>query len=381
MIERRREDTSVAYVKLGLLPRSADLRNSLLNYYSSQAQGFYNSTTKTIVMLEGHNPSTASASLPGEGINTRVLVHELTHALQDQHFSLAARLRRSINGDQVLALRSVAEGDAILSEYAYLFGGLEDWVPGYAREVLDAGAGESVFPGVPVVIADKMRFQYSTGLKFVSNFIGNNGWLPVNLIYQYPPLSTEQILHPEKYLSMPDPPTDVSVKGLTTLFSGEWREIENDTLGELMVRCLFKQFLGTATAAVIAEGWDGDRFVAYRREDEIGFVWATTWDSARDAQEFFDGYQSIVPMKYKAQSQEQARVYIEKRDQTVLVVEGLDREYVKGLADNVWRRLEITNVVFQPPPLRFLASNRHPIIDTARTAFRPLMFSLLFPSL
>jgi hypothetical protein len=356
--ERRRQDISLAYAKLGLLPRKVDLRSSLLNYYSAQAQGFYNSTTKKIVMLEEQNLSTMSASLPGDGIDTRTLVHELTHALQDQHFSLAVRLRPSVNGDRVLALRSVAESDAILSEYAYLFGGLEHWVPGYAREIIEAGAGESVLPGVPAVIADKMRFQYSAGLKFVSSFIGNHGWLPVNLIYKYPPLSTEQILHPAKYLFMPDPPMDVSLKDLEALFSDEWREIENDTLGELMVHCLFKQFLDPENAAAVANGWDGDRFVAYRRGEEVAFIWVTIWDSAGDAQEFFDNYQTIASMKYEAQPLEQARIYIEQRDQTVLVVEGLDREYVKGLIETVWHGMEIKEAPFQPAPLGSLTNIR-----------------------
>jgi hypothetical protein len=356
--DRKRENLSLAYAKLGLLPAGVDLKSSLLNYYSSRAQGFYNSTTKKIVVLEGQNRPTMLTSPPGEGIDARVLVHELTHALQDQHFSLAARLRPSVNGDQVVALRSVAEADAILSEYVYLFGGLYDWVPDYAGEILQAGVGESVFPGVPAVIAAKMRFQYSAGLKFVSNFIGNQGWHPVNLIHRYPPLSTEQILHPEKYLPMPDPPTDISLKDLAALFSGLWKEIENDTLGELMVQCLFKQFLDPTAAAVIAKGWDGDRFVAYRRGDEVAFIWATIWDSSEDAQEFFDGYQTIVSMKYDAPPLDGDGFYIEKRDQAVLIVEGLDREYVKGVIETVWRGMEVKEAPFQLPPLGSLTNLR-----------------------
>jgi hypothetical protein len=356
--DRRREDLSVAYAKLGLLPRGVDLKSSLLSYYSSRAQGYYNSTTKEVVLSGGQNPPAMLNSSRGEGFDARVLVHELTHALQDQHFSLAARLRSPVNGDQVLALRSVAEADAILSEYAYLFGGLYDWVPGYVRQVLEPNARGSVLPGVPAVIADKMRFQYSGGLKFISNFIGNHGWLPVNLIHTYPPLSTEQILHPEKYLPKPDPPTDISLKDPAAIFSGEWREIESDTLGELMVHCLFNQFFDPGDAAAVANGWDGDRFVAYRRGNEVAFIWATIWDSTRDAQEFFDGYQSIVPMKYDAQSREQTRFYIEKRGQTVLIVEGLDREYVKGLVENVWRGMEIKETPFQPPSLGSLTNIR-----------------------
>lgn len=358
MDDRRREDLSLAYAKLGLVPRGVDLTSSLLGYYSSRVQGYYNSTTKEIVLSEGQDPLAILNSAQGTGIDTRVLVHELTHALQDQHFSLATRLRPSVNGDQVLALRSVAEADAILSEYAYLFGGLEEWVPDYVLQILASDKWQSPPPDVPAVILDKMRFQYSDGLKFVARLISNRGWPALNAIYAHPPLSTEQILHPEKYRSMPDPPTDIRLKDVTALFSEEWREIENDTLGELMVHCLFKQFLNPEDADVVANGWDGDRFVAYRRGDEVAFIWTTTWDSARDAQEFFDGYQSIVPMKYDAQPLEQARVYIEKRDQTVLIVEGLDRDYIKEFVENVWRGMETKEASFQLPPLSFITNIR-----------------------
>ncbi len=283
-----------------------------------------------------------------EKIDRRALVHELTHGLQDQHFSLAAKLRPSVNGDQVLALRSIAEADAILSEHAYLFGGLDGAVE-YVLQLIQSGAGEPVFSGVPAVIADKMQFQYSEGLKFVSRFIGNHGWLPVNMIYKYPPLSTEQILHPDKYSAVPDPPTHITLKEVGSLFSGEWREIENDTLGELMVRCLFSQFLGSRDAAVVASGWDGDRFVAYRMGDEVAFIWATVWDSYKDAQEFYEKYGQILSMKYGPPSVN-SHFYIEKRGRSVIVIEGLEQDRIKRNIETVWAQMVLEKESFQPPP-------------------------------
>jgi len=347
--DRKREDISLAYAKLGLLPVGIDLRRSSMNFYSSQIQGFYNSKTKKIVLLKETIP-TISNSPPAEGSDTTALAHELTHALQDQQFSLGAKLRPSENGDRNLALRSVAEADATLSEYAYRFGGLQDWVPEYVRQILEAETQESMSPDVPAVIADKIRFQYSAGLNFVSRVLDDHGWLRLNLIYKYPPLSTEQILHPEKYFMTPDPPTHIRLRGLVALFPAEWREIENDTLGELMAQCLFKQFLGPEDAVVAAEGWGGDRFIAYRNGDEVAFIWATVWDSAKDATEFYDRYKRILSMKYRAPSIDSG-VYIEKRDRSVIVIEGVEQNRIRRNIDSVWNTMVLDRVIYQPLPL------------------------------
>ena len=346
---RKLEDISLAYAKLGLLPWGVDLRSSLLNFYSSQTWGFYDSRAKKVVLPEKGRKDRE---------DEKILVHELTHGLQDQHFSLGHELRRAVNADAALALRSVAEGDAVLTEYAYSFGRLDEWLPAYVHQVLSNGAEEAVFPGIPAVIGDKVQFQYGAGTRFVLRFVGKNGWAPVNLLYKYPPLSTEQVLHPEKYLESPDPPTRINLGDLSTLFSSEWREIENDTLGELMIQCLFKEFLGAKAAAAVADGWDGDRFVAYQRGEEVAFLWVTVWDSSSDAQEFFDSYHEVLSVKYDVRPSEKDRFYIEKRDNLVLVVEGLEPEDVKSNIETVWLKMEIKEESFQPPPLSFLTGGR-----------------------
>jgi hypothetical protein len=161
--EKKRADKSIAYAKLGLLPPGADLSRTFLNYYSPQVEGFYDSTTEKIFLLNRKNPSTKAGALSREDadeIDMRVLVHELTHALQDQHFSLARKLRAPASGDRVLALTAVAEADALLAEYAYLFGGLQEWLPPYVRQVLQNEMRDLDYSAVPAVIADKVRFQY-----------------------------------------------------------------------------------------------------------------------------------------------------------------------------------------------------------------------------
>jgi hypothetical protein len=342
------DDISLAYEKLGLLPHRADLRRSQLAFYSTEAMAFYDSKAKRIV-LPGRPNGLADEPTPG-GVDEKVLAHELTHALQDQHFQVGDRLRHSDNGDASLALRSLAEGDAILTEYAFRFGGLNDWLPGYVAQVFGDSGDHAGAAATPMIVADKVQFQYSAGVQFVTRFLSKGGWPSVDLLYKRPPLSTEQVLHPEKYLDAPDPPVRIKLHGLSALFSSRWREIENDTLGELIVHCLFKQFLSPGEAEAVAEGWGGDRFVAYRNDAEVAFIWATVWDTAKDAEEFYENYQKLASIKYLNPLVD-SNAYIEKRDRSVIVVEGLEVEQVKKNIGAVWASMIAKRETFRPPPI------------------------------
>ncbi len=357
--DRKREDISLAYSKLGLLPSGVDLRSTLLGFYSSQAEGFYNPKTGAIVLVERENRPAKPNSSPTDVIGTRALVHELTHALQDQHFAIGPKLRASGNSDQALAFRAVAEADAILSEHAYFLGGPSDWLPEYVYQLLASRIGERTFSRLPDVVADKLQFQYSDGMKFVSRLVGEHGWHALNLILTHPPLSSAQILHPEKYYIAPDPPTHIRLNNLSELFPEQWREIENDTLGELMVRCLFKRFLSPSEAISAAAGWDGDRFIAYRKGHEVAFVWATSWDSGQNAQQFFDAYRSILPTKYNdSQQLYRERSYIERRDRKVLIIEGFELDFINARVETLWSGMETDKAAFEPPPFHSPALNR-----------------------
>src|SRR5262245_25732088 len=121
------EDVSLAYAKLGLLPQGVDLRANLLSFYSSRTLAFYDSRVKKVVLRGDHGHS--DAPVLGE-FDEKVIVHELTHALQDQHFSVGRKLRTLDNGDKALALRAIAEGAAVLMDYPYSSGGWNDCLPG-----------------------------------------------------------------------------------------------------------------------------------------------------------------------------------------------------------------------------------------------------------
>lgn len=345
--DEKLKNMALAYAKLGLYPEALDLKKSLLDFYTAQVAAFYDARAKKLVLPE----DLAAGILPGAeesaGLRTMmgdmVLAHELTHALQDQHFSLEDRLRPSSEDDKTIAFHAVAEGDATVAGFAYLFRETDDKFLELINQTVQDSirVARSTLTDAPEAVVEELLFQYYGGVSLVSRVLRDKGWSGVNLLYRIPPLSTEQILHPEKFFELPDPPTRVGLKDLSGLFGPDWREIENNVLGELMVQVLFRRFVAEAEAKRIAEGWDGDRFVAFQREKETAFVWATVWDSSRDAQEFLRGYNGILGKKYAGSGQRARYAYAEQRDHRVVVVEGLEKSYTRERIEKIWQEMEL----------------------------------------
>jgi len=342
---------SLAYGKLGLIPPKVDLKKALLEFYDAQVVAFYDPKKKKLVVPE--SLAEVIAARGGEsGEPVLILAHELTHALQDQHFSLAERTARGSDDDGDLALRAVIEGDATLAGYAYM--GLGPAALAQMGRAIQDNMKETraTLPNVPEAIIEEMLFQYYGGVAFVLRLLEERDWRAVDALYAAPPLSTEQVLHPEKYFTFPDPPTKIELNDLAALFPPGWRQIENNVMGELMVRVLFARFLGEADAKLVSEGWDGDRFVAFRRGDEVAFVWASVWDSEEDAEEFSRGYRRLVEKKYP-DARSAGAVTVERRGRQALVVEGLPRDRVKEGVEKIWRGMTATEAPFKspfPPP-------------------------------
>ena len=327
---------ALAYGKLGLIPEKVDLKKALLQFYTAEVVAYYDIRTKRLVLPD-------SASGAGEEIPV-VIAHELTHALQDQHFPVVERLIKSSDDDSDIALSAIVEGDATLSGYAYIGAGAKELaVLGRALEA-EMRQKPAGLHGVPQALIEEMFFPYYAGARFLAPLLAEGGWSDIDAVYASPPLSTEQVLHPEKYFTDPDPPTRVDFGELAPLFPADWKEIENNVLGEFMTRVLFEQHLTKDDARTAAEGWDGDRFVAYARGAEVAFVWASVWDSESDAEEFIEAYRRLAAKRSPG-----AYAYVERRGAQALVVEGLDRARVAAGVEQVWRDIKTEEEPFTPP--------------------------------
>jgi len=336
---------SEAYQALGLLPRGIDLREVLTKVMTEQMAGAYDTDTKSMLLVRG----TPVVML------RPVLVHELTHAAQDARFDLdSLPLRQHRNDDLALAVGALVEGDATAVMMDFLAG--RDTSTIADLEGLMASGpqwmGSPALALAPRVVQELLLFPYLSGLRLVGELRRRGGWQRVNQAYRDYPLSSEQVLHPEKYLERRDWPQRVripEVRGGTP--AGE--VIQENVLGEFGLRILLEEYLTTEEAVRASEGWDGDRFRVWRRGPgrEPGpwlVVLVTTWDSAEDAREFFEAYSRLVANKYRREEalpggDEGRRRWRSERGQVEVLLRGLDVVVVEGVGEAergaLWRAL------------------------------------------
>jgi hypothetical protein len=308
---------------LGLIPHEMDLKQTMVRLMSEEIAGFYDSEKETMHLIheelapprpKGKNPGLferlfgdADKGRFDKEQNKQVLAHELTHALADQNFDLD-KLREAAedDGDRELAMVALIEGEAMLT----MFGaGAGDWA-GVSTPAIPAGPlavqmnvmgaaagamGGAALREVPPVLRETLIFPYMKGLVFVAHQTNRGGWAALDWAYANPPLSTEQVLHPEKYGGGPkaDPPTALA---LGELKPGDgWAELDRDVLGELVIGIMLARHGGRAAAA----GWDGDAVATFEGpQGKLGLVWLSTWDTESDAREFARGYAAFQAAKF-----------------------------------------------------------------------------------
>jgi len=271
---RRRADADVLVV-LGLVPPGTDLGEAVVSTFGEAVAGYYDPREDRLRIVEG-------AQTVNRVLYEMVLAHELAHALEDQSFTfdLAAL---AAGGDRALAYTALIEGSASVLMYRYV-------ERRFSPEELFGGVAASAFGStgdLPPFLTAQLLFAYGEGEKFVTRLVevGNDRWKVVDAALRFrPPVSTEQVLHPDAYLKV-EQPHRVSLRGPVAALGPEWRLAQRSTFGEWQTQKLLARAGGTASSRAAA-GWGGDRYALLRRGDERALVMRWTWDSARDRAEF-----------------------------------------------------------------------------------------------
>ncbi len=251
------------YKALHVLEPETDLYRTYLEVFMAQIASYYNTEDHTFYeLVEPDAPSI---------FREFIAAHELIHALQDQHFTLD---REFENDDEALAFLCLVEGDATFHQYMYL-----EKMTTSEKKDLFAYVSTLDIPVINPFLENLIDLPYDAGLEFVSAMN-----VPVDDLYGKLPLSTEQILHPEKYETYEMP---VSVE--VPLLPG-WEQIDADVLGEALLGTILRQHIGIQKAADAAEGWGGDAYGYYERGNEYILLVNTFWDTEEDAAEFFGAY-------------------------------------------------------------------------------------------
>jgi hypothetical protein len=289
-----------ALAAFGFVPPGFDLGRFLPDLLSEQIGGFYDTEREVLVLVEGAAGRAGSGEDPSGGgvrqMDEMVLVHELTHALDDQVFGLPESADAGFLSDRTAARDALTEGDATLVMMDFMLGDRIEDSP-HAGELLAglATAGASLPSGpegdalarAPAYFRDTLLFSYFRGLAFCAELRQVGGQRLLDHAFAHdPPQSSEQILHPEKWHDRRDDPLALAWPDLAGDLPGWTKEVEGE-LGEFETRLLLAQARGAESGATAAAaGWGGDRFAVYRKGGKTVLLWWTEWDTAADADEF-----------------------------------------------------------------------------------------------
>jgi hypothetical protein len=282
--------------KFGLVPADYDLAKNTIDLLTEQAAAFYDFDRKKLFITE---------TTPFE-TQEPVLAHELSHALADQNFDLARYTRQGRKSDDGSTARlAVMEGQAtwLMSEYLARRNGtsLKD-----NREMANAMSGMTdssggqypVFENAPLYLRETLIFPYTKGMLFQQAVFERDGQSSFAEVFRKAPVSTQQILHPERYFSgaqptdpqLPDPHLGHGYKALI-----------GGSLGELEHGIMLRQYSGQKTADRLAPHWRGCNF-ELRENKKAGravLLYVVEWDGADAAQGYFDAYRDLLQKKWK----------------------------------------------------------------------------------
>src|ERR1700722_18705907 len=286
----------------GLIPKGFPLDSFMLDVLTDQVAGLYDPKAKEFYIADW---------IPADEQRT-VMSHELTHALEDQSFSIDKWIKAARpNDDAALARDSVSEGSAMAAMVDYQM--LDQHVG--VRELPDvtliirAGAISEMdkdpnLSKAPIYIRDELLFPYLGGTGFTQEFLkAHTGWKDLHLIFENPPVSTQQILHPELYLNFTKPEV-VELPKWKGLVPDDWKLLDENVMGEFGLGEIMKQFKVGNRDESISAAWKGDRYAVFEdsKTKSTPLVFRLVLDNNDDAARFFGQYSEALELKHSART-------------------------------------------------------------------------------
>lgn len=250
----------------GLINPDFNLYQFYTELLVEQVSGFYDSKTKEMFVVQGSG---------FKGNERLTYAHEFTHVLQDQTYDLREGLKMQDsycekNSEQCAAVQALVEGDASLTEQNWLFKYSTNQDKKQIQEFVQS-LKMPVYDSAPPFLKEDFIFPYQEGLSFAQALYDRSGYDAIDKAFTNPPVSTAQILHPEKY---PDiRPVTVNLPDLAPTLGTSWRELDRGVMGEWYSYLILafgrdKQFrLKEQTASQAVKGWSGDAYTVYGKDN------------------------------------------------------------------------------------------------------------------
>lgn len=346
----------LALARWGMIPLATNYEALLIDLLTEQIAGYYDRKTKKLTISKSAGDDTEWAEM--------VLAHEIQHGLQDQTFDLTKfEELPPTEGDASAARRALVEGDGIALMLEVMLARKSSKVPWSNPHLADAVEKSMTVPGddgidkAPVAIRESLMFPYRAGFTFVAALRRRNPWSAVDAAFAKPPQSTEQIMHPERYLAG-DEPVPIAIelppalRGYTIAHSTVW--------GELGFTLFIRSHgIDPATATTAANGWGGDRAIVLargvgeapgidKRPERAVAISRSEWDSEPDAIEAHEAAVKAIDTAVTGTVVDHALTrtrwfnldgtlsWVERKGPSLVIVHGVPLWAANSLASEVW---------------------------------------------
>lgn len=245
---------------LGIIEPGVNLAEQVRRLSTGSVGAFYDVKANELVIRDGQLTP----------FLLKTIVHELVRADYDQHFELDRPNLANPDDETGVAWDSLVEGAA-----ARIEGRFVQALPEKDKQSVQAEqqrlAGQ-LPKDLPDYVLVQYAFPFGSGPRFAEALMANGGAAKINAAFQGPPRSTEQIIHPEKFLAgegpkaLADPAADGAV-------------VRSGSMGQLMISLMLAQVLEPGDAESAADAWGADRYVAWQNGAQTCVRLAITMDT------------------------------------------------------------------------------------------------------
>lgn len=311
---QRLKRTELVLKKFGLLPKDFNLQTFLVGLLEEQVAGYYDSKTKTVNLLDWVEPD----------LQRPVLAHELTHALQDQNFSLDKWLKKDsvdldtkknftaediTKDENSEARQAVVEGQAMVVLLDYMLAPMHRTVADspelvdMMNEEMRSGTPDSVqFKSAPIFLQEELTFPYRYGIEFEAEVLRAQGKEKAFAgAFQNPPRTSREIMEPRTYISG-ERLLPLELPDFKQIFK-DYERFDVGAMGEFDVAVLAEQYAGEEASKKIYPEWRGGYYYSVHPKGNpagpLGLMFVSRWSSAKAAAQFAAIYARGMQQRYK----------------------------------------------------------------------------------